>query len=171
MIQLLRHGYTPRLRPSGHDISDKFQNDRGGAIPPNIFTDNTDGTDIGKVVHVRATDVALPVNVISASNTSSNDIYQKRCKEAGIKPHPARFPEALPMFAINLCTEPGDLVLDPFAGSNVTGKVAEDLQRRWIAIELEETYLRGSQFRFTANLLQAQPDDEPPDEYQARFAV
>jgi DNA modification methylase len=171
MLQLLRNGYTPRLRPSGHDISDKFQNDRGGAIPPNIIAEGNEADAIGQVIRVRTVDAELPVNVIAASNTSSNDAYQKRCKEAGIKPHPARFPEALPAFAINLCTEPGDLVLDPFAGSNVTGKVAEDLQRRWIAIELEQSYLQGSRFRFEASQIEGEQTETPPEAVQARFAV
>jgi len=39
-------------------------------------------------------------------------------------------------------------VLDPFAGSNVTGEVCERLERKWVAIELIEEYLKGSKFRF-----------------------
>ncbi len=39
-------------------------------------------------------------------------------------------------------------VLDPFAGSNTMGMVAEKLGRRWVAIEREEDYLRASKFRF-----------------------
>lgn len=134
---LMKNGYKAKLRPSEHQISTKFNTDNGGAIPPNIFKDDEVSEDIG-----------APVNVISASNTSSNDIYQRRCREEGIKPHPARFPFALPEFVINLCTEEGDLVLDPFAGSNSTGYVAEKLNRKWIALELNEEYLRGSKFRF-----------------------
>ncbi|WP_233744121.1 DNA methyltransferase [Leptodesmis sichuanensis] len=45
-------------------------------------------------------------------------------------------------------TDENDLVLDPFAGSNTTGFVAENLQRRWMAFELNEEYLIGSQYRF-----------------------
>jgi site-specific DNA-methyltransferase (cytosine-N4-specific) len=45
-------------------------------------------------------------------------------------------------------TEEGDVVLDPFAGSNTTGAVAESLKRRWIAFESVEEYLQGSKFRF-----------------------
>jgi hypothetical protein len=45
-------------------------------------------------------------------------------------------------------TEPGDLVLDPFAGSNTTGAVAEKLGRRWIAIEKDPTYAKDSELRF-----------------------
>ncbi|MEW6542484.1 MAG: site-specific DNA-methyltransferase [Nitrospirota bacterium] len=121
MRELLKNGYKPGLRPSGHDISDKFQKDNNGAIPPNLF---------------------------QFANTESNSYYLRRCKEENIKPHPARFPQALPSFFITLLTNPGDLVLDPFAGSNVTGAAAESLGRQWIAIELDPSYVRASQFRF-----------------------
>ena len=39
-------------------------------------------------------------------------------------------------------------MLDPFAGSNITGEVCERLQRHWLAFELLEEYLEGSKFRF-----------------------
>jgi site-specific DNA-methyltransferase (cytosine-N4-specific) len=45
-------------------------------------------------------------------------------------------------------TDENDLVFDPFAGSNVTGEVAENLRRNWIAFELNEDCLEGSRFRF-----------------------
>lgn len=121
MKSLLKNGYKAKLRPSGHNISTKFQHDNGGSIPPNLLT---------------------------FANTESNSYYLRRCKEAAIKPHPARFPQALPEFFIKLLTNPGDLVIDPFAGSNVTGAAAEALGRRWIAIELDKTYAHASRFRF-----------------------
>ena len=121
MKALLRNGYKAKLRPSGHDISTKFQRDRGGSIPP---------------------------NVLEFSNTESNSYYLKACKEKGIKPHPARFPVYLPDFFIRFLTKPGELVLDPFAGSNVTGEAAERLGRKWISVEIDEQYVRGSALRF-----------------------
>ncbi|AFZ42995.1 DNA methylase N-4/N-6 domain protein [Halothece sp. PCC 7418] len=155
MKNLLKHGYDAKLRPSGHDISTKFKNDRGGAIPPNLISDPSFASEsaigqpvLGEFNWILEHDLAQPVNVIAASNTASNDYYQRRCKEEGIKAHPARFPKALPEFFIALCTEPSDLVLDPFAGSNLTGRVAETLDRRWLAFELDEKYLQASQFRF-----------------------
>jgi DNA modification methylase len=156
MKNLLKNGYQPKVRPSGHDISDKFGHDRGGAIPPNIIDGrgNTDRSEIGQptlLQEIVSEDLIQAVNVISASNTTSNDYYQNRCKAEGIKPHPARFPQALPEFVINLCTEPGDIVLDPFAGSNMTGRVAETLQRRWLAFEIDEDYLKSSKLRFEDN--------------------
>jgi site-specific DNA-methyltransferase (adenine-specific)/site-specific DNA-methyltransferase (cytosine-N4-specific) len=54
--------------------------------------------------------------------------------------HPARFPLSLPKFFINLLTLPGQLVLDPFAGTGTTGLAAEQLQRRWLTIEVDPAY-------------------------------
>ncbi|WP_199322741.1 MULTISPECIES: DNA-methyltransferase [Calothrix] len=121
MKQLLKNGYQAKIRPSGHDISDKFQKDNQGAIPPNL---------------------------LEIANTESNSAYLRRCKVAGIKPHPARFPQAFAEFFIKFLTERDDIVLDPFAGSNTTGFVAEVLQRRWFAFEINEDYVRGSIYRF-----------------------
>lgn len=156
MKNLLKNGYKPKLRPSGHDISDKFGKDSGGAIPPNLIDgrSSTEIEEIGQPTLVKETsfeDLVQSVNLISASNTASNDYYQKQCKEEGFKPHPARFPQALPEFIINLCTEPGDIILDPFAGSNMTGRVAETLQRNWLAFEIDEDYIKSSKLRFAEN--------------------
>jgi DNA modification methylase len=57
----------------------------------------------------------------------------------------------LPEFFIKLLTQPGDLVLDLFAGSNTTGEAAETLGRRWLALECPRDYLVGSAFRFMAD--------------------
>jgi len=121
MKTLLRNGYKPMLRPSGHDISDKFSIDNGAAIPPNL--------------------IAIP-------NTESNSGYLRYCKQIGLKPHPARFPAALPEYFVRMLTDPGDLVMDPFAGSCVTGEVAERLDREWVCVDTVEPYLRGAKGRF-----------------------
>lgn len=54
--------------------------------------------------------------------------------------HPAMFPTALVRECLNLTTEPGDIVLDPFIGSGTTAVVAKAMGRRYIGIELEPTY-------------------------------
>ena len=60
----------------------------------------------------------------------------------------ARFPAVLPEMFIKFLTDYDDVVLDPFTGSNTTGMVAENLERRWAAIDSEESYLEASKFRF-----------------------
>ena len=121
MKDLLVHGYKPQMRPSGHDISDKFQNDNGGSIPPNL---------------------------IAAAHTESNSAYIRYCAEKKLKPHPARFPSEIPEFFIRMLTDVNDLVVDPFAGSCVTGETAERTERRWICCELRDDYLQGALGRF-----------------------
>lgn len=131
MQRLIEHSYNAGLRPSGHDISTKFQIDHGGAIPPNL---------------------------LAIANTESNSTYLKMCRRADIKVHPARYPVALPEFFIKFLTEKGDVVLDPFGGSNATGRAAEDTGRYWICFEQGEEYLRGSLFRFNTT-----PSGSPSD--------
>ena len=133
MKQLLKSGYKAKTRPSGHEISENFNRDNGGSIPPNL---------------------------LQIANTESNSRYLRRCKELGIKPHPARFPEALAEFFVDLLTDPGDLVLDPFAGSNVTGAVCNAKGRRWLAAELESRYVEGSAIRFEVGVPYSHGSDQ-----------
>jgi hypothetical protein len=73
-----------------------------------------------------------------------------------VVPELTRFFHSLSEFFIKFLTEPGDLVVDPFAGSNITGEVAERLGRRWLAFEIIEEYLEASRFRFTGS------NEQPP---------
>ncbi len=91
---------------------------------------------------------AIPPNVIIAANTRSTDQYIESCKKRGLELHPARFVEAVPEFFIKFLTLRNNIVLDPFAGSNVAGSVAQRLGRRWISVEINEEYALGSAFRF-----------------------
>lgn len=113
--------YSPRKRPSGHDISANFANGHQGAIPSNL---------------------------LKIPNSESNGRYLAGCKAIGVSGHPARFPAKLPEFFIRFLTDPGDLVVDIFAGSNTTGFVAETEGRHWLAFELELEYVATSAFRF-----------------------
>jgi len=113
--------YTPKKRPSGHDIASAFGKDNQGAIPSNL---------------------------LQIANSESNGQYLNGCAIVGVTGHPARFPAKLPEFFIKLLTEPHDLVLDIFAGSNTTGAVSEKEGRRWLAFELDLGYLAASAFRF-----------------------
>ncbi len=113
--------YTPKKRPSGHDIGRSFARDNGGAIPSNL---------------------------LQIPNTESNGNYLAGCKLVGASGHPARFPAKLPEFFIRLLTDPGDLVVDIFAGSNTTGQVAEAEGRAWLAFEERRDYVAASVLRF-----------------------
>ena len=113
--------YTPKERPSGHDIAEAFGKDNGGAIPSNL---------------------------LQIPNTESNSHYLRYCKMLDRESHPARFPADLPKFFIQFLTDPEDVVLDIFSGSNTTGYVAEQYQRRWLSMELDRSYAALSAVRF-----------------------
>jgi site-specific DNA-methyltransferase (cytosine-N4-specific) len=123
MLRLLKSGYNEGKRPSGH-IARRFQANNGGAIPPNL---------------------------IEVANTNSTDGYQQYCREHNLTVHPARFPRQVPEFFVRFLTRKGDLVLDPFAGSNMTGYVAETLGRRWLAFDQASEYVRSSIGRFLSD--------------------
>jgi DNA modification methylase len=131
MHRLNGRGLNPKVRPSGHSIKESFAKMApGGSIPANVIEQD------------------IPTSMLKFGNNAANDLYTLKCKEEGLKLHPARFPAALPEFFISLLTDPGDTVLDPFAGSNTTGAAAEKLSRRWIAVEEVPEYLEASKFRF-----------------------
>ncbi len=121
MKRLIKRGVRQAVRPSGHVINGTFANDQGGSIPSNL---------------------------IQCGNNESNSTYIRQSKAVGHKIHPARFPAELPRFFIQFLTSFGDTVLDPFAGSNTTGHVAESLRRRWIGVEIRSDYAEESRLRF-----------------------
>lgn len=114
--------YNSGRRPSEHVIGENsFSVDNGGAIP---------------------------ANVIIAANTVGKGAYFDYCKEHNLDVHPARMSRDIPEFFIKFLTDENDLILDPFAGSNMTGYVAEQLNRRWMGIEINHIYAEGSKGRF-----------------------
>jgi DNA modification methylase len=143
--KLMEDGYRDKKRPSGHDISDTFDSPENG-------------------------DGSIPPNLIEAANTASNTHYLKACKELDVDAHPARFPRDIPEFFVEFLTPnpPYDddppVVLDIFAGSNMTGEVAQRLGRDWLAFEREEQYIQTSQFRFlTMEEIEKRAQDEQRD--------
>jgi modification methylase len=70
----------------------------------------------------------------------------------GHKSHPTQKPEALLYRVLLACTQPGDVVLDPFFGTGTTGAVAARLRRRWIGIEREAKYVSVARERIDATL-------------------
>ena len=116
--------YTPKARPSGHEIGETFAKKNKGAIPSNL---------------------------LQISNTESNSHYLRACKALDRESHPARFPRSLPEFFINFLTDKDNVVVDIFSGSNTTGEVAEDLGRQWLSIERQHDYATLSAVRFMKN--------------------
>jgi site-specific DNA-methyltransferase (cytosine-N4-specific) len=120
--------YKPKERPSGHDIAAAFGKENGGAIPSNL---------------------------LQIPNTESTSHYLRMCKLLGKEGHPARFPASLPRFFIEFLTDPGDLVIDIFSGSNTTGAVAEQMGRNWLGIKLDRAYATLSAVRFMEHCIES----------------
>lgn len=85
--------------------------------------------------------LAYPDNVLHMATECAN------------RSHSAAFPEALPEWFINLFTQPGDVVLDPFMGSGTTLRVAQRLQRNAVGIDVVREYCEKAR----EQLLQAEP--------------
>lgn len=118
--------YNSGERPSEHKIgTESFLKDNGGAIPSNL---------------------------IVASNTNAQDQYLTYCRSKKLSIHPARMPEEVASLFIKFLTKEGQLVLDPFSGSNITGYVAEKNKRKWVSIEVSKQYAKSSVARFTVQI-------------------
>ncbi len=137
MQRMITRGVKNTIRPSGHIIKGSFASDHGGSIRSNL---------------------------IQCGNNESNSAYIRNSKTTGATIHPARFPAELPRLFIEFLTDQDDLVLDPFAGSNTTGFVADSLKRRWLAVELRPDYATASRLRF-----EGVPDDAPAPEGQLKL--
>jgi DNA modification methylase len=174
---LMENGYKSKLRPSEHDISDKFDEPKkkDGAIRPNFWEVLHEG-GMAEDVYQHLENIEVPEELMEVAlendlveelaevaanpyfedqvreiaNTRSQTKYLKACKlnDREDHIHPARFPRELPEFFIEFVTDPGDVVLDIFAGSNTTGQVAQHKARRWLAFEFDENYLNTSRYRF-----------------------
>jgi site-specific DNA-methyltransferase (cytosine-N4-specific) len=137
MKQLLKKKrYNAGRRPSGHFISRTgFLANNGGAISPNV-------------IDVSPDDAKFPTSLLKFTGTAWDSNYRDYCESHGLEPHPARMQIGLAAFFIQFLTVENDLILDPFAGSNTTGAVAENLGRKWISVEAKSEYVIGSKGRF-----------------------
>lgn len=145
--QSMRKRRVKKLKksPSGHHVRENFAiNNNGGSIPPNL---------------------------IALANAASNSRYLRYCKERGCKPHPARFPAELPEYFIRMLTDPVDLVVDPFAGSCVTGEVCERIGRRWTCIESENEYCKAALGRFARGQAETAKPVKKPDDNSNYYRV
>lgn len=100
-----------------------------------------------------------PTDVWSIPKVTSGE--KRSSKER--TPHPAQFPVALIERIVKACSNPGDLVLDPFVGSGSAARVSIELGRPFVGIEIQERYVKIARARLDALF------DGPPQ--QALFEV
>ena len=73
--------------------------------------------------------------------------------------HPCQMPEAVLERIIGVATNPGDVVIDPFAGSGTTLAVAKKLGRNFLGVELSEQYADGIRERLQK--IEFAPEEKP----------
>lgn len=147
MKRLIETGkYNAGPRPAEHNIgAESFKTNNNGAIPPNVGgVDGLPSIDQKITPHY----FEKATNLLKAANTRSRDSYCDFCVERGATIHPARMPRTLVEFFIRFLTDEGDLIIDPFAGSNTTGAIAEQMGRRWASVEANWEYAAHSIGRF-----------------------
>jgi DNA modification methylase len=93
----------------------------------------------------------IPTNLITATNSASNDFYHRECRKHGLPIHPARFAKAVPEFFVRFLTDENDVVYDPLSGSGIVPMVCEEQNRTWISSERALAYISGSKFHVRHN--------------------
>lgn len=142
---LVRKSYNSGIRPSQHNIGKRsFLHKNSGSIMHNVL-------ELEQIDENR--DLRLPKNMFSIANTKSNTFFLNECRKRGITPHPARMQPELASFFIEFLTKPGDLILDPFAGTNTTGFFSEVHKRKWLSIEIDTIYSEQAKIRFNEDRL------------------
>jgi len=141
MKRLIKTGkYNSGLRPSEHNIGEEtFKKDNKGAIHSSTIVTPHEQSRMPDVLH----------STLIMGNTATDPAYRNWCKELDLGLHPARMPIRLAEFFIQFLTDEGDRILDPFGGSNTTGRAAENLKRKWVVVERDSDYIKGSRGRFT----------------------
>jgi hypothetical protein len=116
-----RQTHDFRITPSGHNWDvDRMCKDRGGATP---------------------------LNYLVASFNDATAEHMLKWKAMGLDIHPARYPEDLVAFFVDMLTKPGDLVCDPFSGSGTTAAVCRKLERHYICGDVAPEYVRAGKIR------------------------
>ena len=136
-------------------------------IEIDIDTDIGNDENVNDIVEINVKKQEVDVTEEDALNRTV-DIIQEQIENGElqldkfreIESHPARFPRQIPEFFIDFLTPnppyndwdkgvlDSPVVLDIFAGSNLTGMIAEKKKRHWIAFEKEQNYIETSEFRF-----------------------
>lgn len=174
----VEEGEQPHPEANNQRVLQEYSDSQKDLIETGEFNDGERGSghNIDEEAFANENEGSIPDNLIEASNTASNTHYLQMCREFDFESHPARFPRQIPEFFVDFLTPnpPYDdwdngyldkpIVLDIFGGSNLTGSIAQQKGRYWMAFEREQKYLETSQFRFiTEEEISKKLDDSQSD--------
>jgi len=89
---------------------------------------------------------AYPINRLFTMDVANN-IWHIAPVPPDYLDHPCPFPEEIPYRLVTMYSYQGDLVLDPFAGSGQTLKVAKNMSRRYVGYEIIKKYVNLTEKR------------------------
>ena len=112
----------------------------GQALPRLILSKGGYGTTLGRKSYLYGMPGRTPVNLLPHSEVGHSDGAKKEIQALfpGVTPFATPKPERLLERVLHIATNPGDIVLDVFAGSGTTAAVAQKMGRRWVTCELQE---------------------------------
>jgi len=162
VLQAHTEHHLALIKAGGEQREDVFS-DGAYRIRPGSFAKETAGR--------------IPRNILRhAHRCASQSAYKRLARERGLPVHGAPMPLSLARFLVEFLSEPGDLVVEPFAGSFTTPLAAEQLGRRWLATDCMVEYVMGASLRFedAAGFQRYLPTTlagrSPPEPQQAAFA-
>jgi DNA modification methylase len=127
-----------------HTAGHWFRKDAGGSLPmPEDWIKLKKILNFDDRYNKEMTEMHYVLQTIRKHPNGKNpgDLWEIKTAKLPGKPHFSVFPEELPKRAIMACCPPNGIVLDPFAGSGTTGKIAQELHRKSILIEIQPKFL------------------------------
>ena len=119
----------------------------GGEKRVTSFGDGANRLRAGSFANVTAG--RIPRNVLSYGHRCADQrVARDFARDSGISEHGAAMPLRLAKFLVEFLSEPGDLVVDNFAGWNTTARAAELTGRRWLTTERAGEYMLSGSQRF-----------------------
>lgn len=133
-----------RMLGYAHTAGHWFRKDAGGSLPsPDDWMKLKGILKFDGTYDKEMTEMHYVLQSIDKHPNGRNpgDLWDMKTAKLPGKTHFSVFPEDLPKRAILSCCPPHGIVLDPFAGSGTTGKVAKALNRRSVLIEVQPRFL------------------------------
>lgn len=128
-----------------HTAGHWFRKDAGGSLPtPDDWKKLKKILNFDDKYDKQMTETHYILQTINHHPKGKNpgDIWEMKTAKLPNRPHFSVFPEELPRKAIMCCCPPDGIVLDPFAGSGTTGKVAKELNRKSVLIEIQSDFVK-----------------------------
>jgi site-specific DNA-methyltransferase (adenine-specific) len=107
----------------------------------------------GDVASGRKRKDALPATHEEWTKEIANSVWHIAPVPPGFINHPCPYPEEIPLRLMQVYSYKGDIVMDPFNGSGQTTKVAHNMGRRYVGIDMVKEYVELARSRIAGEAL------------------